>query len=376
MNRLFIMPVFLFAWVAGLSQQKKPSAALKIPMTADRWEFKPEKLQFLEYKSVPAIRIVARNAPAIVKGLDFSNGTIEYDIEPEDRAFAGIYFRRKDSTECEYFYLRVGDAGNPNAIDGIQYAPIVKNVLLWDMLDYYQGPANFKKGEWNHIKLVISGAQMLVYVNDLSRPALEIPRLEGNTTSGSLAFDGMGYIANLVIRPDLTEGLSPAEGFDPTHQDPRYLRSFTVSQPEPLPPGQELSAAHLPAAGNDWEKITAERRGLINLTRRFGKSTSRRVVWLKARLKVANEQVRNLRFGFSDEAWVFINGQLDFADKNIYMAPIRKEPDGRCDLDNASFSLPLKAGVNELLIGISNDFYGWGIIARLDSMEGIELVND
>src|SRR3982750_962071 len=168
MNRLLVMSAFLFAWVAGLSQQKKLPSVLKIPMTADRWEFKPEKLQFLEYKSVPAIRIVARNAPAIVKDLNFSNGTIEYDVEPEDRAFAGIYFRRKDSMDCEYFYLRVGNAGNPNAIYGIQYAPIVKGVLLCDMLPYYQGPADFKKGEWNHIKLVVSGSEMLVYVNDLS----------------------------------------------------------------------------------------------------------------------------------------------------------------------------------------------------------------
>jgi hypothetical protein len=30
-------------------------------------------------------------------------------------------------------------------------------------------------------------------------------------------------------------------------------------------------------------------------------------------------------------------------------------------------------GENELLIGIANDFYGWGIMARLNSLEGIEI---
>jgi hypothetical protein len=370
------LALLLLIQFSGLAQKNRSAAVteLKIPMTAERWEFQPQKVEFLEYKSVPAMRILARNEQAVLKDFHFSNGTIEFDMEPEDRAFAGIYFRRTDKQENEYFYLRTGDAGNPQAIDAVQYAPIVKGVLLWDMLPWYQGPASFKKQQWNHIKLVVSGAEMLVYVNDLNRPTLEIPRLEGNNTDGGLAFDGMGYIANLVIRPGVTEGLSPAAGFDPTHSDPRYLRTWAMSPPVSLSKGRELSMDDLPKTDSGWEKIEAERRGLVNLTRVYGKSEARRMVWLKARLKVSTQQQRRVAFGFSDEVWVFLNNKLLFADKNIYIAPIRKEPDGRCSIENAAFSLPLEAGVNELLIGVSNDFYGWGIIARLDTMEGIELL--
>ena len=49
-----------------------------------------------------------------------------------------------------------------------------------------------------------------------------------------------------------------------------------------------------------------------------------------------------------------------------------KEPEGRCSLDNASFRIPLQAGENELLIGLGNHFFGWGVIARLDSVDGIK----
>ena len=359
----------------GSAQKTKPAASVpeeKIPMTAERWEFTPSKTAFLEYKSVPALRILERREEVMPKGVHFSSGTIEYDMEPEDPAFGGIYFRRTSKQESEYFYLRLGDADKPLAIDAVQYAPILNGVLLWDMLPWFQGPADFKLHQWNHIKLVISGMEMLVYVNDLKTPTLEIPRLEGNNTEGGLAFDGKGYIANLVIRPGVTEGLPPAAGFDPTHHDPRYGRTWLVSQPFPLPKGHELSMDDLPKSDSGWEKIEAERRGLVNLTRKFGNSESRRVVWLKARLKVGAEQHRKVAFGFSDEVWVFVNGRLAFADKNLYVAPIRKEPDGRCSIDNAAFNLPLQAGVNELLIGVSNDFYGWGILARLDTMEGIE----
>jgi len=374
-----LVALILLIRQSSIAQKKSPAkekpagtTEWKIPLTADRWEFTSQKVDFLEYKSVPALRILERNEEVVVKGLNFSNGTIEYDFEPEDPSFAGIYFRRKDREENEYFYLRIGDAGKPLAIDGIQYAPIVKGVLLWDMLPWYQGPADFRLKQWNHIKLVIAGAQMLVYVNDMQSPALEVPRLEGEYKEGGLAFDGRGYLSNLVVRPGVTEGLPAGPGFDPTHSDPRYGRSWLVSQPVALPKGQEPVMDELPKSDTGWDKMTAERRGLVNLTRSFGKSTSRRMVWLKARLKVEEAQERKVAFGFSDEAWVFVNGRLTFADKNLYGTPIRKEPDGRCSIDNASFNLSLKAGVNELLIGVSNDFYGWGIIARLDKMEGIE----
>jgi hypothetical protein len=36
--------------------------------------------------------------------------------------------------------------------------------------------------------------------------------------------------------------------------------------------------------------------------------------------------------------------------------------------------VPLKQGDNELLIGVANDFFGWGIMARLDNLEDVEVI--
>jgi hypothetical protein len=55
---------------------------------------------------------------------------------------------------------------------------------------------------------------------------------------------------------------------------------------------------------------------------------------------------------------------------------MRKQPRARCSIENATFTLPLQAGDNEVLIGVANDFYGWAVIARLDSMEGIEALSE
>jgi hypothetical protein len=113
---------------------------------------------------------------------------------------------------------------------------------------------------------------------------------------------------------------------------------------------------------------------LVNITRRFGKNEVRKAVWLKVNLRVAREQLRHLELGFSDEVWVFLNGGLAFVDKNLYLQPLRKPPNGRCSLENATVNLTLKAGDNELLMGVANDFYGWGIVARFDDLDGVEVL--
>jgi hypothetical protein len=359
----------------GQKSKSKPiviPGEIKIPMTPGSWESPTNSVEFLDYKGTPAMKILSGDK-IILKDLKFSNGTIEFDVEPQSEGFAGIFFRMANNNETEYFYLRVARAGNPAAMDAAQYAPFTKGVNLWDLFDYYQGPANMKKNELNHIKLVVSGRQMIVYVNNGDRATLEIPRLEGDTQSGSLAFNGRCVISNLIIKPDAVEGLSAREGFDPTHHDPRYIRLWQMSEPQSLARGKELYEADFPKADTKWQNIDAERRGLVNLTRVFGGSESRRFVWLRVKMISSREQKRKISLGFSDEVWVYLNRQPVFVDKNIYTSPgMRKNPDGRISIENSEFEISLKAGENELLLGVANDFFGWGIISRLDNMDGIE----
>jgi hypothetical protein len=69
---------------------------------------------------------------------------------------------------------------------------------------------------------------------------------------------------------------------------------------------------------------------------------------------------------------MFINGQILYVDKNYFGTPQAKDR-GRCIIENATIKLPLKKGKNEILIALANYFYGWGIIARLDDTDGIEI---
>ena len=59
---------------------------------------------------------------------------------------------------------------------------------------------------------------------------------------------------------------------------------------------------------------------------------------------------------------------------NDYRKPeLRKKPDGRLSLENGVFALPLEAGENEVIVGVANAFFGWGLMLRLDDATGVTL---
>lgn len=380
---LFILGGQTFSQKQNTKQANRPvssmPAEIKIPLTAGNWEFQPGKVEFLEYKNVKAVKLDENSGFMIYKDLNFSNGTIEFDVEVNrPQPFATIYFRWQNKDETEHVYLRTGVANTKNAFDAVQYASIANGVNMWDLQHEFQSAADIKIGEWNHVKLVISGKQLRVYINNPAEPNLEIPCLEGNTTEGKIGigtgFPGQSVFANLIVYPNKTEGLSEQPGADLTKHDTRYIRDWQVTKPDSLPFGREPNGFILPKPSTSWEAIHAERRGLINLSRKFGNSQYRKMVWLRAKIKSEFNQTQNLKLGFSDEVWVFVNQRPVYVDKNIYYQNMRKSPNGRISLDNCSFPVALVKGDNELLIALSNDFYGWGIMARLESLEGIEIL--
>jgi hypothetical protein len=364
MTKIVIGICLLVLPLCSTAQQKK------IALKADNWTFPEGTVQFKEVDARPVMQIDSAPGKVVLKSLDFTDGTIEFDYAPMDDVFSFIYFRYKSSDECESMYFRNQRAGNLSAGDALQYAPHIKGIGFWDMLFDYQTFARFKKNDWNHIKMVIAGKQMRVYLNNETTPTLGIPQLEADVLHGTLAFEGRAAIADLMIKPGITENLDRLPGVDLTAHDPAYLRNWEVSTPINTPPKVDFSSDWLPAKDATWTPITAERRGLVNLTRQFPMSKARRFVWLKTTVQAKTAGTKKMQLGFSDDVWVYVNGRLLYVDKNGYTGPIRKEPAGRCSIENTSFAVPLKEGDNELMIGVAADFFGWGIIARLASVGG------
>lgn len=138
------------------------------------------------------IRKVANSKSASLaypKNLDFTNGSIELDIASPNgkNGFVGIAFHIKDSNHYETLYFRPGSSGTGEAV---QYMPKKKPEFDW--WDYeaasWQSKAILPETAWFHVKVVVKGREMKVYLNDESVPVMTRTDLDPDLPHGSVGF--------------------------------------------------------------------------------------------------------------------------------------------------------------------------------------------
>jgi hypothetical protein len=370
LNSMALCVCFLSA--LPIAQAVEPIA---ISMTADHWQTK-ENAEFLRQLGFHHGLMRLNSGDAVLKGITFSDGTIEFDVNTIGRGAPGIAFRQQDEGNFELLYLRP-DPSCPAFQACIQYSPQTHGVLLWDLFPRYQTRAPLRENGWNHIKMVVSGRRMKVFVNDAVSPTLEVGRLEGDSMKGALRLQGPATFANIVITPDAVDGLSPEPARDPLDGDRGLVRNWRLSTVSALPTAKEPTYSEMPGASQQWKAISTERNGLVNLSRVYGRPVpqpNRAVAWVKTTITSDTKQTKRVDIGWTRELWVFVNGKLVYADKNLFESDeARKTPDARCSLDNGSFTLPLEEGDNEVAVAIANNFFGWGLMLRLADPEGVHL---
>jgi len=218
---------------------------------------------------------------------------------------------------------------------------------------------------------------MIVFVNDATSPTLEVGRLEGDAMKGGLRLQGPGTFANMVITPDVVDGLPPEPAKDLLDGDRGLVRLWRLSKFSALPNGKDPMYSEMPGASEQWNTISTERSGLVNLSREYGRPVpepNRALAWLKTTITSDKKQMKKVDIGWTRELWVFVNGKLVYAEQNLFeVEGARKFPDARCSLENGTFTLPLEEGYNEVAVAIANNFFGWGIKLRVADPEGVHL---
>ena len=258
-NRMALCLCFLFA--LPIARGAEP---ITIPMTADHWQAK-ENAEFFRQLGFFNGLMRLNSGDAALKDVTFSNGTIEFDVDTVGRGAPGIAFRQQDEGNFELVYLRP-DPNCPAFRACIQYAPQTHGVLLWDLFPQYENRAQLRENGWNHIKMVVSGRRMNIFVNDAPSPTLAVGRLEGDTLKGGLRLQGPGTFANMVITPDAVDGLSPEPARDPLDGDRGLVRNWRLSNFSALPNGKEPMYNEMPGVSQEWKTISTERNGLVNLS--------------------------------------------------------------------------------------------------------------
>jgi len=125
------------------------SEPVTVAMTADRWQTK-ENAEFVRQLGFYHGLMRLNSGNAVLKGITFADGTIEFDVLTIGRGMPGIAFRRQDEGNFELLYLRP-DPACPAFQACVQYAPETHGVMLWDFFPQYQARAQLRENGWNHI---------------------------------------------------------------------------------------------------------------------------------------------------------------------------------------------------------------------------------
>jgi hypothetical protein len=364
------------------------SAQQVIPFDDPRWTIQAQAFLKEPYKGFNSLYLT--NGLAYLKGVDFSDGIIEFDMYQTLRpSFSGMIFRLKDVNNYEELYLRAHQSGFP---DAYQYTPVFNNDPAWqlyhDAHDAVQDgfihwkPRNKLRGyntmieygfdRWTHVKLVLKNQQAELFIDHQPKPAAFIPELIMQNGSGSLGlksgaggtwFSNFSFIpgknVSFITSPDNYEVVTP----------PGTIKAWQVSTPFAEKLVSNTSQLHNNIlASLTWKPITVEKTGLVNISRLYQVTESNTVI-AKISVESTIDQVKKLDFGYSDRIKVFFNGNAIYSGQGNFRSRDYRYL-GTIGYFDAVY-LPLKKGSNVIMIAVSETFGGWGIMAKWENEDGL-----
>ena len=365
-NTIAILVLILISLNTALAQK-----IIKLDFNENNWDVTADKFQFLNHKGKPALYL--EKGTALLKNVTFKNGIIDYDVSFEQgRKFAMFQFRISDSKNYEEFYLRAHQSGNP---DAMQYTPVFNGVSGWQLYHGkgYSNAYHFNFKEWMHVRLVIIEDKMDVYINDMSQPILQAHDLKRDPITGLVGFKAMlggAYYANLTYQETDNIKLISKSPVIPDLEK-KVITNWSVSTVFNKESLKSISSLRdLKNYKNiTWNSIKSEYDGKLNLARAAKKSKKNNTVFVKTIVTSKKRQIKQLKFGFSDEVSVFVNNKKVYSGQNKFRSRDYRYL-GTIGFFDAIY-LDLKKGKNEIVFAVSENMGGWGLKAKLNNLENL-----
>ena len=348
-----------------------------VEFESERWHIDDPDAEVMFYMNEKSLYLV--EGIAHLEDVDFEDGVIEVDVAAHGNpGFAGVVFRYQPGGDHEEIYIRPHRSGLP---DALQYTPVVHGSAAWQL---YSGPgytaeAYIPTNRWVHLKIVVSGETVEVFLNGAPEPDLTVRELKNGISKGSIGLWGRYGAANFA---NFRYTLAPSDGASapaPSQKSPPgVIRDWSLSEAFLA---SEFAEDTLPSHGMTWSNVQSEPDGLVNISRFRTKTTTTRadvtanqknVAFAKAVIHSDRNQVKRMSFGYSDEVSIFLNGQILFSADSTFRS---RDPGflGIVRVDNDAVYLSLEKGDNELVLAVRETFGGWGFICRLDDMTGVTL---
>lgn len=172
---LFVVAQFVYA-----------QTLVSIPFDSSHWNIQAKAITTENFQGKECIKIT--DGAAYLKD-NFESEVIEFDIAfDKERCFPGLTFRMVDDKYFEFSYLRPHQSGNLGAI---QYCPIIYGNDSWQLYtgEGYCAQTDFAVSTWIHVKVIISGKQGELFLNNASSSTLFMHQLQREPLSSGLALD-------------------------------------------------------------------------------------------------------------------------------------------------------------------------------------------
>lgn len=343
-----------------------PARAAEAAFDLSQWVLDDPKAKVEEYDGRSTL--VLANGTAFLREVAFQDGTVEVDLAPSSgMLFAGIVFRVASAADCESFYVRPFKSG---LFDATQYTPRDNGIDGWQLYsgEGFTAPAAFSPTAWTHLKIVFEGRSARAYLDGKVEPILTMPELRHEPRAGSIGLWGLfgARFANFRYTPAAATATVAA-------------RKEVVVPPGTMTRWQISQAFNAETAGTGprpeggaitWQTVGTEGAGLLNLAQYVRKESRLGVVYARVTIASATAQTRKLSFGYSDRVTIFLNDQPLYTGNAGWRS---RDPSflGIVSAEHDAVYLPLRPGSNELVFAVTELFGGWGLMARLDAMDGL-----
>jgi hypothetical protein len=353
-------------FIGGLAVSTASVAHAQFDSTA--WRFAGDSARVETFAGRSALML--RDALAYMPAARFRVGTIEFDLNVTSApGFVGVQFRMQGAEDYEDYYFRPMNSGAP---DATQYQPVFHGNTGWQI---YVGPrytaaVAVTPDRWMHIKLFVDDDRAAVFV-DSDTIAQYIPRLLGPKSAGIVAIYSRFAPARFAnVRIDTTRAAIPARTIPESETPPGVVPRWRVSQvlSEKRIAGKATLALYDFRAIR-WTELPATERGIVNLGVAGTRSADTNTVLAAVTIQSDARRRLPFRFGFSDRARVYLNGQLIFVGDDTYRS---RDPRflGTVGLYD-TIVLPLDKGTNTLVVTISEGSGGWAVTGAFDPTPGV-----
>ncbi len=338
-------------------------AAQGTPSFADAaWNREGADSELVQHKGRESLLL--RGGLVWLPDVQLRNGVLEFDVAlPNARGYIGAVLRLEEQGEYEHFYLRPHRTGKP---DAFQYTPVFNGRAAWQL---YAGPEStaqldFAFDRWTQVRIVFWEERAQVFVD--SEKPICVARLRRSPEAGAIGLTAPGFapahFSNVRFHP-LTE--SPfAKTPAPEEAVPGALLEWSVSEAfaESRLDGLLILDEDV-FDGRTWASLRAEPTGLTNLAQRQGVTPQADTRFARVQLISGADQLVPLDFGFSDRVRVFLDGRLLYVGDDTYASRDHRFLGTVGAYDR--LVLPLHEGSNELVFAVTENFGGWGLLARL-----------